>query len=88
MIIQSPPVTKKKEGLKEQTGLAPIKYFKQLKVQKDCQYIPLRTLRIKEISAALGIDDSYYFSRMFSKNMGISPQDYKFRKDIKKDTKI
>lgn len=71
---------------KEQTGLAPIKYFNQLKVQKACQYIQLTTLRIKEISAALGIDDPYYFSRMFSKIMGISPQDYKYRREIKKDS--
>lgn len=73
---------------KEQTGLAPIKYFNQLKIQKACQYIQLTTLRIKEISSALGIDDPYYFSRMFSKIMGISPQDYKYRKEIKKDSII
>lgn len=65
---------------KENTGFAPIKYFNQLKVQKACQYLQFTELRIKEIATTLGIDDQYYFSRMFSKIMGISPQDYKMKR--------
>ncbi|WP_410478578.1 AraC family transcriptional regulator [Pedobacter gandavensis] len=38
-------------------------------------------LRIKEIAAALEIDDQYYFSRMFSKIMGVSAQDYKVKRE-------
>ena len=32
---------------------------------------------VKEISNILGFDDQYYFSRLFSKEAGISPSDYK-----------
>jgi YesN/AraC family two-component response regulator len=37
-------------------------------------------MRIKEIALELGIDDPYYFSRMFSKVMGASPNDYRQKK--------
>ncbi|SHG55879.1 AraC family transcriptional regulator [Pedobacter caeni] len=73
---------------KEQTGFAPIKYFNHIKIQKACQYLQFTDLRIKEIAATLGIDDQYYFSRMFSKIMGVSPQDYKSRRETLRETKF
>lgn len=73
---------------KEQTGFAPIKYFNQIKIQKACQYLQFTDLRIKEIAAALGIDDQYYFSRMFSKIMGVAPQDYKIKRETLRETKF
>jgi len=62
---------------KKKTGFSPIEYFNHLKVQKACQYLLFTKLRIKEISQELGIEDPYYFSRMFSKVMGIAPNDYR-----------
>ena len=62
---------------REKTGYAPIEYFIQLKVQKACQFLLFSPITIKEISAQLGISDQYYFSRMFSKVMGLSPREYR-----------
>jgi AraC-like DNA-binding protein len=62
---------------KKKTGFSPIEYFNYLKVQKACQYLLFTKLRIKEISQELGIEDQYYFSRMFTKVMGISPTEYR-----------
>lgn len=62
---------------KKKTGFAPIEYFNHLKVQKACQYLQFTSLRIKEISGELGIDDPYYFSRLFKKVMGMSPEEYR-----------
>ncbi len=62
---------------KKKTGYPPIEYFNHLKVQKACQYLLFTNLRIKEISQKLGIEDQYYFSRMFTKVMGTSPKKYK-----------
>ncbi|WP_431215391.1 helix-turn-helix domain-containing protein [Puia sp. P3] len=59
------------------TGYAPIEYFNHLKVQKACQYLLYTELRIKEIADKLGIEDPYYFSRMFRKLMGLSPIEYR-----------
>jgi YesN/AraC family two-component response regulator len=62
---------------KKRTGYSPIEYFNHLKVQKACQFLLFTKLRIKEISQKLGIDDQYYFSRMFTKVMGLAPNDYR-----------
>jgi AraC-like DNA-binding protein len=62
---------------KKKTGFSPIEYFNHLKIQKACQYLLFTDLRIKEISSELGIDDQYYFSRLFTKVMGFAPNDYR-----------
>lgn len=72
---------------KKKTGFAPIEYFNHLKIQKACQYLQFTDLRVKEIAAELGIDDPYYFSRMFSKLMSVSPNDYRAKRDMTKAIK-
>ncbi len=64
---------------KKETGYSPIDYFNHLKVQKACQYLLFTNMNIKEISFSLGIEDQYYFSRMFAKLMNISPKEYRNR---------
>jgi AraC-like DNA-binding protein len=65
---------------KKKTGFSPIDYFNHLKVQKACQYLLFSDLRVKEIAFKLGVDDQYYFSRLFSKVMGVSPNEYREKK--------
>lgn len=65
---------------RKKTGYSPVVYFNHLKIQQACRYLQFTTLRINEIAAKLGIEDPYYFSRMFSKIMGISPQEYRSKK--------
>jgi len=62
---------------KAQTGYAPIEYFHHLKIQRACQYLTFTNMHVKEIGANLGINDQYYFSRMFSKLMKMSPREYR-----------
>ncbi len=64
-------------SFKKQTGTSPINYFNQLKVYQSCQYLYFTDRSIKEISVTLGFDDQYYFSRLFSNIMGISPSAYR-----------
>ena len=70
---------------RKQTGYSPIEYFNHLKVQKACQYLAFSDMTIKEMASRLGVDDQYYFSRMFSKLMGMPPKEY--RKRNKSDNK-
>jgi len=62
---------------KQKTGISPIAYYNQLKIQHSCQYLYFTDKSIKEICTALGIDDQYYFSRLFSKLIGTSPSEYR-----------
>lgn len=65
---------------KMKTGFTPIEYFNHLKVQKACQYLLFTDLRIKAIAYELGMEDQSYFSRMFTKVMGVSPGAYRERR--------
>jgi len=62
---------------KKRTGCSPIQYFNQLKIQKGCQHLSFTDLSVKELSSKIGFNDPFYFSRLFRKTMGISPQEYR-----------
>lgn len=62
---------------KNKTSQPPLEYFIQLKMHYACQLLDQSTLRIKEIASKVGYSDPYYFSRIFCKVMGISPNKYK-----------
>jgi AraC family transcriptional regulator of arabinose operon len=64
---------------RERTGYSPIEYFNHLKVQKACQYLLFTSMTVKEIALQSGVEDPYYFSRMFSRLMGVSPTEYRNR---------
>lgn len=61
----------------KETGTSPINYFTRLKIQKACQYIELTDMKLNEIAIRLGFEEQAYFSRVFTKVMGISPSSYR-----------
>lgn len=65
---------------RKRTGFSPMEYFNHLKIQKACQYLIFTDMRIKEIAYKLGMTDPYYFSRMFNKLMGVSPNHYRAKR--------
>lgn len=70
-------VSRYSELFKQKTGYSPIQYFIRLKIQKACEYLYFTNLNIKEICKKVGFEDPYYFSRMFKKQIGLSPMQYK-----------
>lgn len=62
---------------RQKTGHSPVHYFLQLKVQRACLILDTTPDNITEISRSLGIEDPYYFSRIFRKIMGNSPRTYR-----------
>ncbi|MBE9583213.1 AraC family transcriptional regulator [Mucilaginibacter sp. JRF] len=62
---------------RHKTGSSPINYFNLLKIHDSCQYLYFTDRSIKEISVDLGFDDQYYFSRLFTKLIGMSPLNYR-----------
>lgn len=66
---------------RNQTGHSPHNYFNILKIQLACKLLETTDLKINQICAKVGIDDSYYFSRLFTKTIGISPKKYRCAKN-------
>tara|TARA_R110002072_G_scaffold73834_3_gene175325 strand:+ start:12689 stop:13630 length:942 start_codon:yes stop_codon:yes gene_type:complete len=59
------------------TGYSPMKHFLNMKMEHACHLLDTSQLSIKGVAAALGYDDQLYFSRQFSKTVGMSPRTYR-----------
>lgn len=64
----------------KKTGYSPLRYLTHLKVQKACHYLDFTDMKIVQICPKIGIEDAFYFTRMFSKVMGMSPTEYRNQK--------
>ncbi|MDO4159534.1 MAG: AraC family transcriptional regulator [Prevotellaceae bacterium] len=62
---------------KEQTGHSPLNYLTIIKIQQACAMLDNTNMKINQICFKVGIEDCYYFSRVFSKQMGMSPKQYR-----------
>ncbi len=61
------------------TGVSPMTFYNDIKIQKACEYLKYSNTLVKEISYKLGIFDVHYFSRLFSKTMGVTPLKYRLQ---------
>ena len=66
--------------LKQKTGQSPLSYFNLLKIQQACFMLDETNMKVNQISAKLGINDAFYFSRLFCKIMGMCPKEYRAKK--------
>lgn len=64
---------------KNQTGKSPNEYIIDLRLQLAKSLLENTNMSIKQISERVGYNDQYFFSRLFKKHLGVSPQNY--RKD-------
>jgi len=62
---------------REQTGHSPMAHFTQLKIRQACRLLDLTVKPVKVVAIETGYSDPYYFSRVFKKIMGISPDKYR-----------
>ena len=62
---------------KKLTGYSPVKHFLNMKMEHACYLLDSSDLSIKAIATRLGYDDPLYFSRIFSKTIGMSPRSYR-----------
>uniref|UniRef100_UPI0032181006 AraC family transcriptional regulator n=1 Tax=uncultured Draconibacterium sp. TaxID=1573823 RepID=UPI0032181006 len=62
---------------KQNLDSAPQDFFIHLKIERARKYLSQTNLKVKEIGAKLGYDDPYYFSRIFTKHVGLSPANYR-----------
>lgn len=64
---------------KTYTGMTPQQYITDIRVAKAKELLPSSSFNISEISSIVGYDNPFYFSRIFKKNTGQSPREYKNR---------
>ncbi len=62
---------------KKLTGCAPKAYYLQLKMQEASRILETTKAPVKDVATHLGIQDPYYFSRLFKKIMGNPPSTYR-----------
>ncbi|MGP4038740.1 response regulator transcription factor [Gracilibacillus sp. D59] len=66
---------------KAETGKSIIAYVNELRMQKAYHLLEQGEYLVKEVSWQVGIDDPFYFNRLFKKEFGISPNQVKKEKD-------
>lgn len=62
---------------KKETGVTPIQYISNKKMEKAQLLLVSGNMSIKEIAYMLSYDDLSYFNRLFKKNTGVSPTEYR-----------
>lgn len=62
---------------KERTGHSVLNYFNLLKIRRACELLDNTKMKLNQISYKVGIADQFYFSRLFTKIMGVSPTVYR-----------
>ena len=68
---------------KRVTGHAPLSYINIIKMQEACYLLDNTDMKLNQICHKVGIDDPYYFSRLFTKTIGMSPK--KYREHVKRN---
>lgn len=62
---------------KQSMGCSPMDYFTRLRIYRACLLLDSTSARVKEIAAALGYDDPFYFSRVFKSLSAVAPLHYR-----------
>ncbi|SFF00249.1 helix-turn-helix domain-containing protein [Alteribacillus iranensis] len=65
---------------KKHTGFTPLQYITHKRINKAKHLLLSTSMKIYDVAHAVGYKDSYYFSRMFKRMVGVSPQKFKHLK--------
>lgn len=64
-------------AFKNETGMNLISFINDKKMSKAKELLEDESYMIKNVSTMVGIDDQFYFNRVFKKTYGISPSEYR-----------
>lgn len=66
-----------RKNFKAVTGLSPHQYRLNLRIERAKELLESTLLNVEEIAEATGFDGIYYFSKIFKKKAGMSPNAYR-----------
>ena len=62
---------------KQRIGESPLNYLIRRRLDSACELLNITDLPVGEIAHRVGLDNAYYFSRIFHKRIGQSPSEYR-----------
>lgn len=62
---------------KSETGKPLVQYMNEIKMKRAAELLKNPEVMVKEVSSAVGIDDPFYFNKIFKKYFGVSPTEFK-----------
>ncbi len=62
---------------KQATGLSPVQYLQQIRLEKAKELLKTSNLAISEVAYNVGYPDSAYFSVLFKRTVSLSPGEYR-----------
>ena len=62
---------------KNETGKSIMNYLNEIRMEKAAALIKGKDIPFKNIACQVGIDDQFYFNKVFRKYFGVSPTDFK-----------
>lgn len=69
-------------AFRRQAHTSPARWVARLRAERAAQLLGTTTLPVREIGRRVGIDDPFYFSRLFKRQMGLSPRAFRNRKSM------
>ena len=60
----------------KEMGKTPSEYILSLRLGRACDLLSTTNMEISAVGASSGYNDQYFFSKIFKKHMGMSPQEY------------
>lgn len=64
-------------SFKQYTGMTPMQYIISIRLANAKRLLSTTDYNVTEIASMVGYDNPLYFSRLFKKQLGIAPSDYK-----------
>lgn len=62
---------------KQELGESPLNYLIRKRLDSACEMLSLSDLAVGKIACRVGLENAYYFSRIFRKRLGMTPTEYR-----------
>ena len=66
-----------RKRFKEATGQTILEYLTEVRLNKAAELLKTSTMKVKEVSVSVGYENIPYFTHLFSKRFGVTPNEYK-----------